>query len=478
MDDSSNDNFLDLDGFGELEEAPEAFLSDAEVLPFDDAGGGGGGISRTFRIVFGLVVVAVVVIVVFIVILALGSGDDLSPSEKTATSIAGTNVAVQTEYARTVEALQIAEAATQQRLREIEMTATQESIIAQTQAAIEATNVASTATAEFLAAQTQAAAQTATQEAIFATQTKVAQDNVLTGQVINEEGTVFGNVTLRLYRDDGDGVFNPATDAQPTPAPGGATPASDETTGPEQAIRYGESAQGTLAAGEKANWVFTGTTGDLITIDAIAADPTQTDMFLALLGPDGSLLIGDDDSGEAPNARISNFALLQGGQYTIQVSSSTGPGDYTLTLGLGLPEGGPESPAVTPEPTLAGSARNTGIVLVSASRGGPSVRVMQGTPIPGDELIEAIITATDGTFDFGTLEPGIYWLELEYDSLPPNLQALVPPGVSLVIQVNVPAGGDVTFEVGAQPTPVPTVPGLSSIDMTSTARASLITPSP
>jgi hypothetical protein len=481
-----DDLFQDLDNFSDLDGTPEAFLSDAEVLPFDEPAGGGGGISRTFRVVFGLVAVAVVVILVLMFVLVLGGGDDLSPSEQTATAIAATNAAVQTQYAATVVALNIAGTATQDRLVQLEMTATQERIIAETQAAIEATNVANTATAEFNAAQTLAAQQTATQDALNITATFAAEQNVLSGQVIDEEGNIFGNVTLRLYRDNGDGVFNPITDAAPTPAPGNATPANSALTGGGQAIRYGETAQGTLGAGEKANWSFTGSANDLITIDAMADDPTQTDMFLALFGPDGSLLIGDDDSGEAPNARISTFTLREAGNYTIQVSSSTGPGAYSLMLSLGLPAAEPTTApdAATPEPTVASGARNpdAGIVLVSAVRHQPSARFMrQGTPVPSnDELIESIITSTNGEFDFGSLEPGLYWLQLEYDSLPPNLQALVPEGSPLVVRIEVPTSGDVKIDFsGPQPTPVPTAePGLSSIDQTATARFTPGTPVP
>jgi hypothetical protein len=91
-------------------------------------------------------------------------------------------------------------------------------------------------------------------------------------------------------------------------------------------------------------------------------------------------------------------------------------------------------------------------------------------PISPDELINVITTATNGTFDFGSLEPGVYWLELDYNTLPPDLKALVPPGAPLVIKVTVPTPGEVNFEVGgAVPTAVPTSPpGLSPIDMTAT----------
>ena len=107
--------------------------------------------------------------------------------------------------------------------------------------------------------------------------------------------------------------------------------------------------------------------------------------------------------------------------------------------------------------------------------------VYQDTPPAptGDELIQAITVATDGTFDFGALEPGVtYWLELDYNSLPPNLQALVPAGQPLVVQVTVPVqGGGFVFEINpsavqptVEPTAVPTtIGGPSDFDLTATA---------
>jgi hypothetical protein len=200
----------------------------------------------------------------------------------------------------------------------------------------------------------------------------------------------------------------------------------------------------------------------------------QMDMFLELLGPNGNVLIGDDDSGDESNARISSYRLPTSGEYTIRVSSVAGAGDYSLMLSLGLSVPGaggsptaPAEPGATP--TTGGS---TG--YHPGMTGKPlAVAFIQGSPTPQispDELISVITTATNGTFDFGSLEPGVYWLELDYNTLPPDLKALVPPGSPLVIKVTVPAQGEVNFEVGgAPPTQPPTSPpGLSSIDQTAT----------
>ena len=96
-------------------------------------------------------------------------------------------------------------------------------------------------------------AQAATQAALDAAMT--ATENAartIHGQLITEDGTVFGNVGIRLYRDDGDGVFippegavvMPLTSVQTTPespavAPEeGAADVADENT-----LSYGETSR-------------------------------------------------------------------------------------------------------------------------------------------------------------------------------------------------------------------------------------------
>jgi hypothetical protein len=450
--------FEDLGDFNDLDDTPD-FDMGGEELPFADTGDEGGGISRTFKIVFGLMTIAVVGIVVLLLFFALSSGDKLTANEKTSTAVVKTNIAMQDFYNATVTALVIMDMATQTAVRNSEMTATQDEFNRQTQVAIDATNAAGTAAAQAIIQQTLDAQQTATQESLNATATAQFEANKLVGQVIDEQGTAFEGVTLHLYRDDGDGEFNPAVDlAAPTPAPAGG----GAVTG-GQSIAYGATAQGTLVALGSAQWTFTGTASDVVTIDAIASDPVQMDMFVELLGPDGSVLTGDDDSGDASNARIANYTLAQSGAFTIRVSSVSGPGDYTLTL---------------VKETGSTTRHNSGIVLVSAHYGPqPGALAQEGTttpvPLTGDELVDTIITATGGAFDFGSLEPGIYWIELDYNSLPESLKALVPAGQNLVIKATVPVGGNVTFEVGA-PTPVPTVPTgpatLNAIEQTASAR--------
>ncbi len=473
--------FEDLEDFSDLDETPSFdFDEDISVPDFGEPEGGE-GVSRTFKIVGALMMLAVVVIVVLLVLFAFSGSSGLTANEKTSTAVVQTNVAVEVQYNATLTALAMIEQASQTAVRNAELTATQEDILRQTQAAIDATNAAGTATAEFFIQQTQAFFQTQTQEALNAAGTATAEANKLVGRVVDQEGRAYGNLTLRLYRDDGDGVFSPA-DRTPAPeAPAGGTgegtPAESATTAPpvsgepgNRVIAYGETVTGTLAAGETHVWTFNATANDVVNINAMADNPVQMDMFLELLGPAGNVLIGDDDSGEGSNAAILNFTLPQDGTYTIRVTSVAWPGSYQLSLSRGLPTSG----STGYRPNTGGGK---GLARIVSPLGDNVLPQTGGTPQPSaDELIQVITTATDGTFDFGSLEPGVYWVELDYNSLPPDLQALVPQGKPLVIKVNVPTQGEITFEISPEMiTPSPTVPtstaGPNPIDMTATAFA-------
>lgn len=443
--------FENLDDFGDLDEEPSFGLVEDE-FPLDLMEPEPEGLSRTFKIVGALMALAVLAIIIVLVYIALGDQDKLTPSEKTSTAVAQLNQTIEAEYNATLEALAAIEAATQTAVYNAELTATAEFFVRQTEQAIAATDAAQTATAEFVANRALSTAQAATQEALNQSLTATAEANRLIGIVIDEQGTIFGNVTLKLYRDDGDGIFTPADH---TPAPAQA-PAGTTT------IAYNEPVEGTLEVGQTVTWRFSGAAGDAVTIDAVAA-AEGLDLFAELAGPDGVLLAGDDDSGEGTNPRIASVTLPASGEYTVRVSSVAGAGGYTLTV---TSEGGG---------VARSSQSGSGIVLVQA-------RGVTPTPEIGvDELIAVITTATDGRFDFGSLEPGDYWLELDYESLPPELKALVPVGKPLVIKVSVPVAGQVTFTIGAPPptaTPSPTVTPtgaeLSPFDMTATAFAEMV----
>lgn len=73
-----------------------------------------------------------------------------------------------------------------------------------------------------------------------------------------------------------------------------------------------------------------GAEGDLVTISMVGVG--QMDTSLELYGPDGTMLIADDDSGEDYAALIADYALPQAGVYRIVGRSLGEPGPYTLSL--------------------------------------------------------------------------------------------------------------------------------------------------
>lgn len=507
----------DVDDLNELDELPP-FEEDLILPEFDDEPGG--GVSRTFKIIGALLVLIVVGIVAVLVWWAVGNESGPSPNEQTSTAIIAMNATTFAEatltreaYDATVTANAIAQVASQEAIATFEFlqTQTQEAAIAQATQTQEALIAAQTATQEAIVA-----AETATQEAVFAAQTQTALDEAATatafaqldateaaiaqtqaaeaaaltatadaanadatataaasrtvrGQVIDEEGNIFGGVTLRLYRDDGDGIFNPAEDTAAEANPPARTPEPGEP----QLMAYGDTVEESLQRNTVDLWRFEGNAGDIVTIEANAGNPAGMDMYLVLLGPDEQPLVEDDDSGPELDALINGFELPEDGVYTIQVSSVSGPGPYTLSL-TGQISAAPGSGA---EEDDAADADNAESAQPRVSDGSYIMLAQLGadtpTPIPGgDTFITFTQTDLEGAFAFEDLEPGIYWLVIDYDTLPASLRAMIPPTEELVIMVNVPVTGQVTFTVGVPPTPTPD----NSIQLTQTQLALSATP--
>lgn len=477
------DDFMpDLDDFGDLDEAPPFDLAEEDLsIPGIDEEEEG-GISRNFKIAGALILIAVIVVVILLIVFALG-GDDLTDNQKTSTAVAQANATTTVEYGQTLEALDNIATATAAALATFNAQSTATQIAFETQQADQATAAAEQATADFIASQTAAANASATQQALDATATQTYLDDLaakrIQGRVVDEEGTVFNDTTILLYRDtDNDGEFDAAVEA---PAPGEAVspPGAEDLGEPTgaQTINYGDTVTGTLAVGEPAVWTFTGATGDSVLIAAAASDPIQMDMFLELFGPDGDLLVGDDDSGGESDAAITGFVLPVDGEYTIRVSSVAAPGEYTLSLGLGLTIPDEPEPPTEAEPTQealpgedagedAGEGMDEGMMDESEEEGEgvsfqPGIEgeshvlarpAVQATPTPetGDEFIGEAVTDDQGEFDFGELdlEPGVYFLVLDYDSLPDDLKPLAPADEVVYVKVTVPTGGEpITFEI-------------------------------
>lgn len=486
--------------FDDLASEEPFFPGDEDEFPdIDESAQEQGGVSRVFKILGGLLVVAVIGVAALVLWLVLGRDQGPTDNESTSTAVIATNTAVQIAYQNTVTAQALMVQATENAVQTQIALATATENAFQTQQAVAATSAAQTATAEFIASQTAQAA--ATQTAIVrATQAEAERLlRIIRGQLVGEGELSFANATLRLYRDDGDGEFNPAAGAAaPTPAPvtGASTavplPAAQATTVPVNTITYGATVEGLLEGNTPDLWYFTGTSGDVVTISAVAANSMQTDMFLDLKGPSGSSLTTDDDSGGNFNASIIAYELPTTGNYVIEVSSVSGPGAYTLSLELGGPASAPgANPAPTAEtggvsyvPRAAGL--DIGAIEVAAQ--GNTTPEPTNTPQPaaGDEAVGELIVPQDGSFDFGEMEEGIYWIEIDYDSLSPALQALYPPGQPIYFQVIVPTSGEPIIirppVPGATPTPTATAtpagPSATPGGESPTPAGELVTPTP
>ena len=95
------------------------------------------------------------------------------------------------------------------------------------------------------------------------------------------------------------------------------------------------------------DWTFDGVAGQVVDILLSPVTASVLDPVMSLWAPDGSRVIGDDDSGGELDARIV-WRLKQTGIYTIKVAG-TKYGDYDLVFGFPLvddPDGGAITPGV------------------------------------------------------------------------------------------------------------------------------------
>lgn len=99
----------------------------------------------------------------------------------------------------------------------------------------------------------------------------------------------------------------------------------------QDSLNYGDTVEGTLEAGQRGEYTFTGSAGDVVSVRLESSD---FDSYLYLLGPDGSELMVNDDGGGGLDSLISGYELPADGTYTIQASSysDTGAGAFTLSL--------------------------------------------------------------------------------------------------------------------------------------------------
>lgn len=127
-----------------------------------------------------------------------------------------------------------------------------------------------------------------------------------------------GCYVLHVSAYDGYGAYEIAV--RTGEPPGGGT------------ISYGDTVESNLAPGEEETWTFEAQAGDAVRISMVGSGEL-TDTYLELFGPDDTLLVSDDNSGEGSFALIAGYLLPRTGTYRIVAQSYAGEsGPYTLSL--------------------------------------------------------------------------------------------------------------------------------------------------
>lgn len=104
-----------------------------------------------------------------------------------------------------------------------------------------------------------------------------------------------------------------------------------------QAIGFGEEIEVAMTYGAVYRLTFNGVGGNSITISTLSEANTGVDPLIALVGPDGTALAGDDDLGGGPfgyDSEIAGFRLPADGEYTILVSHANGGFDGNVRVSL------------------------------------------------------------------------------------------------------------------------------------------------
>ncbi|MFN8371333.1 MAG: pre-peptidase C-terminal domain-containing protein [Anaerolineae bacterium] len=96
-------------------------------------------------------------------------------------------------------------------------------------------------------------------------------------------------------------------------------------------IAYGDTVDGTLAAGVTDSWTFEGHEGDLVSIEVESDD---FDTVVELVDSDNNIITSDDNSGSGSDSQIEDFELPADGSYTLQVYSAEEDesGAYAVSL--------------------------------------------------------------------------------------------------------------------------------------------------
>ncbi|MBC6955200.1 MAG: PPC domain-containing protein [Chloroflexi bacterium] len=233
--------------------------------------------------------------------------------------------------------------------------------------------------------------------------------------------------------------------AQATPQPSTPTPVP-AIAGAVGEIDYGETTVGELTEQAQTGvFRFNGTAGDRVTI---ALNSDAFDPKLRLVGPDGTVLAEDDDSGPDLNALISEFTLPRDGEYVIEIDGFRGASGDRVLLGefsLSLTAGGTvaTAPTQTPESTPVPQA------------GGA---IIAGQTLTG-EFTESVQSAV---YEFTGRAGDTVTIDLRSDEIDPLVRLIGPDGTVVaedddsgggvqarISEFTLPADGTYTIEVDA-----------------------------
>lgn len=124
--------------------------------------------------------------------------------------------------------------------------------------------------------------------------------------------------------------------------------------------------------GEEHRYTFVGEQGQAVTVEMQASTGGVLDSYLELYGPDGTLLLSNDDGGTGVDSLIFNYVLPQSGEYTILATgfNRASTGSYAIQMALGTPI---PTPTTTPTPEPGGGSIGVGSIRSGAINGASQV---------------------------------------------------------------------------------------------------------
>lgn len=244
------------------------------------------------------------------------------------------------------------------------------------------------------------------------------------------ERTLQGKYTVSLsIQTAGGGAPVVEATTAPDASLGQSSTAVPPTTSGGSTLDFGQTVLGELTAEVQiGRYTFFGTAGDVITLQL---DSENFDPKFRLIGPDGTVLAEDDDSGEGLNALVTDFTLPRDGEYVVEVDGFRGPaGDRQLLGGFSVsvnrtdqaaqaaPTVAPTTaPDATPEPTAVVEATDVPVVPAGGA-------IASGSPVTGELTEQTQIAA----YTFEGVEGDIVTIDLSSDDFDPLVRLVAPSG--------------------------------------------------